>query len=332
MKWLRIVFIFLLVSLCIGLRGITDAKAKSGIRLKKKAKGGGSRGGSKPIKLSGKKKKGAASRGGLASVQGRRKAPPPPSEPTREQIEEMTMQPDEPKAPPPPDTDEAVVSILDPPNKSTIAGSSFDLRVQIDPVNSEVFMESYNNSNSRVCVSLDGSPYSCWPVFGGKIRYINAVDGPHSIHAVLMKKGVIIPESITESVQFTTVESPEIEDENEEESSALEEEGEDGESKRVQLSMPQLILQVPPEKVTLPGSAVQLVSRVDLAGGDIEVFEEHFKHQFVCYNVDATTAHACWSLLDESTVPFVTQVRASESQRTVHVTVSRSSNEWSSVI
>ena len=218
------------------------------------------------------------------------------------------MTPDEPRAEPPPETDEAVISILDPPDKSTVAGSAFDLRVQINPVNADVFWKSYNNTKSRVCISLDGSPYSCWPVFGGRIRYINAVDGPHSVHAVLMKQGEIVPESITESVQFTTVESPDIEEEGDEEDNVSEEEGEDGENKRVQLQMPQLILQVPPEKVTLPGSAVQFISRVDLGGGDADLFEEHFQHQFVCYNVDAATAHACWSLLDNNTVPFVTQL------------------------
>ncbi|GMH54255.1 hypothetical protein TL16_g01636 [Triparma laevis f. inornata] len=189
------------------------------------------------------------------------------------------------------------------------AGSSFDVSIQISPVNPDFFTSTYNTTDSRICISLDGSSYNCWPVFGGKIRYINAVDGPHSLHAVLMRKGELVASTITESVQFTTVEDPEIgsededkEDEGEEDEIDLDKE----EEKKVQIDMPMLSLTVPPEKVTLPGTSVQFVSNV--VTGDMGTFKEYFKYQFTCYNVDLSTAHACWSIFDENVVPYITHL------------------------
>ena len=252
-----------------------------------------------------------------------------------------------PSPPPPPrNTDEATLTIVDPPNGSTLKGDAFDLKVSIEPVNGEVFTESYNTTNSRVCVSIDDGPYSCWPVFGGRIRYINAIEGEHNLYAVLMKRGEIVPETTTPVLHFTTVENPDIEkpdDEGESESSAKEEEDE---KERVKMDMPQLNLQVPPEKVTLPGSSVQIVSKVSTPAllarpkvirevlacaeflshappfacllacssyGQVEIsnsdlFEEYFKFQYNCYNVDAATAHACWAIFDDNAIPYMTKL------------------------
>ena len=130
-------------------------------------------------------------------------------------------------------------------------GSSFDIRIGIEPLNIAVFTEAYNTTNSRVCMTLDDGPLSCWPVFGGKIRYIGSIEGSHSVQAVLMRRGEIVEETRTEKLTFTTVEDPEMEKEEEEEKKRREEEEEEmnlDEDERVTLDMPGLTVQVPPEK------------------------------------------------------------------------------------
>jgi len=153
-------------------------------------------------------------------------------------------------------------------------GTSFDVKIGITPLNIDYFTASYNASNSRVCVSLDDAPYSCWSVFGGRIRFINAVEGPHTLKAVLMRRGEIVGDTVTETMDFTTVEDPDIEssdgvaeDKDNDEVVDLDEKDE-----RVRMDIPSLQMQVPPEKVTLPGTAVQVVSNVKVE--DSELFDK----------------------------------------------------------
>jgi len=47
-------------------------------------------------------------------------------------------------------------------------------------------------------------------MFGGRVRFINAVEGSHSLVAMLMKDGELQPETITEVHHFTTVEDPDL--------------------------------------------------------------------------------------------------------------------------
>ena len=122
--------------------------SSKGIKLKKGSKNKGTK---RPIKL---KKKGGSTPP---------KKPPANDHPTQSQIEQLAATPDSPPPPPPPETDEATIIIVDPPDESTVAGSAFDVAVQIAPVNPEFFTESFNTTDSRVCISLDGSPYNCWP-------------------------------------------------------------------------------------------------------------------------------------------------------------------------
>ena len=108
-------------------------------------------------------------------------------------------------------------------------------------------------------------------VFGGKIRFINVIDGPHTLHAVLQRRGTLLPSTITPSIHFTTVEDPDIETpETEDEDEGEEDEIDlDKKDKKVTLDMPSLSLTVPPEKVTLPGVAVQFVSNVVATDTDV---------------------------------------------------------------
>ncbi|GMH49542.1 hypothetical protein TrVE_jg8409 [Triparma verrucosa] len=266
--------------------------SSKGIKLKKGSKK--NTGTKRPIKL---KKKGGSTPP---------KKPPANDHPTQSQIEQLAATPDSPPPPPPPETDEATIIIVDPPDESTVAGSAFDVAVQIAPVNPEFFTESFNTTDSRVCISLDGSPYNCWPVFGGKIRFINVIDGPHTLHAVLQRRGTLLPSTITPSIHFTTVEDPDIETpETEDEDEGEEDEIDlDKKDKKVTLDMPSLSLTVPLEKVTLPGVAVQFVSNV--VATDTDLFKTHFIHQFTCFNIDLSTFHACWSIFDQGVVPYIT--------------------------
>lgn len=72
---------------------------------------------------------------------------------------------------------------------------------------------------------------------------------------------------------------------------------------QITLDMPFIEVVTPLEKVTLPGSKAEFVSNIQTT--DSEKFEEYFKHQFLCFNVDASSAHACWPVFSNGTKPFV---------------------------
>ena len=161
-----------------GIRISKDKKGKSSVRLKKKG--------------------------------ARQKAPgrveTPTFQPTAKETELMELTPDAPQeAPPPPppecDSDLSLLQISEPPDGSTVQGSGFDVGVQIMPCNTDLFNASYANPTSRICLSLDDSPFYCWPIFGGKLRFINAVEGQHTLKAVLMKRGEMVDETASEEVR-----------------------------------------------------------------------------------------------------------------------------------
>mmetsp|Transcript_22994 Transcript_22994/g.47658 ORF Transcript_22994/g.47658 Transcript_22994/m.47658 type:complete len:340 (+) Transcript_22994:73-1092(+) len=200
-----------------------------------------------------------------------------------------------------PVTDDAKVVIVDPPMDSTVMGTVLSVKVGIEPVNTKVFTESYSTPTSRICVSLDSSPYSCWPVINGIVRYVALVPGPHVMHAVLMKDGVMKEGSMTDEIRFTSVEDPDLEDEGEEGKKKEEEEEEEeidlDENERVQIDIPKVIMHVPPSLVTLPGDSAQIVSTVQT--NQKEMFDKFFRHQFVCYNLDGGTGSPCWNIFNK---------------------------------
>ncbi|GMI51980.1 hypothetical protein TeGR_g5622 [Tetraparma gracilis] len=223
---------------------------------------GGSSAGTSNIKLS-KGGKGGGRRGGRRQPQQQQQQPPPqpPPEPRPEVTmapdEPVTMAPDAPPPPPPCGTDSATLHIVEPPEGATVKGSSFDVRVAIEPCDTDLFNESYAGPTSRVCVALDSSPYYCWPVVGGRIRFAGAVDGQHAVTAVLMRQGRLLPETETGEV--------------------VGEEGDidlDKREEQVTLGIPNLEMILPFEKVTLPGSQLTVVSRVKTADEDRAKFDE----------------------------------------------------------
>jgi len=159
-------------------------------------------------------------------------------------------------------------------------------------------------------VSLDDSPFSCWPVFGGRVRFVNAVEGTHTLVAMLMKDGVLREETRTDVRKFTTVEDPDLglpepEPEDEEEEIDLDEK----EDKQVELDVPFVEILTPFEKVTLPGSNAEFVSKIHT--NEAEKFEKYFKHQFICFNLDASSAHSCWPIFSgpANIKPFVAGIQ-----------------------
>ncbi|GMI38667.1 hypothetical protein TeGR_g5777, partial [Tetraparma gracilis] len=235
---------------------------------------GGSSAGTSNIKLS-KGGKGGGRRGGRRQPQQQQQQPPPPPPPPpAEPRPEVTMAPDEPPPPPPCGTDSATLHIVEPPEGATVKGSSFDVRVAIEPCDTDLFNESYAGPTSRVCVALDSSPYYCWPVVGGRIRFVGAVDGQHTVTAVLMKQGQLLPETETGVRAFASIEDPNEADDDEEE--VVGEEGDidlDKQEEQVTLGIPNLEMILPFERVTLPGSQLTVVSRVKTADEDRAKFD-----------------------------------------------------------
>ena len=64
------------------------------------------------------------------------------------------------------------VKILEPPNNSYIWGRHFHVRVKIESGNKE----KIKHADSKICTSLDKSPWYCWPVLNARIHFVNATE------------------------------------------------------------------------------------------------------------------------------------------------------------
>jgi len=206
----------------------------------------------------------------------------------------------------------AKLNILEPPMDSILAGSNFKVSVQVLAENQDDFTDAYEkSSDGKICISLDDSPFHCgWSAIDGNIFFSNAIEGSHTIVAMLYNNGTLHNESRSETISFTTVQNPDIDSDDDDEDSSLSLDGISNQKVKnssngevVNVKVPTVQIDSPADKVTYPGTSVTIRNIVDPP--EPELFERYFKHSFICINIDAATAHSCFAAFGDTNPPFV---------------------------
>ncbi len=204
------------------------------------------------------------------------------------------------------------LQIVDPPNKSYIAGTHFivKLKVHVPPSVEKSFQKAYER-DGHACLSLDDGPYHCWNFENAQMFFAQATDGEHTLTAKLYRDGSLQHETTSEQISFTVVHNPEFEDGANFHKQTMtvkrrdvedeEDDGEEGEA--VEVAYPTVQIINPEDRVSYSGTRVGL--KTLLVPEPPKLFRKYFQHGFTCFNVDFATAHACYPLFQNNTNPFI---------------------------
>lgn len=205
------------------------------------------------------------------------------------------------------------LEIIEPPNKSYIAGTYFlvKLKVHVLPSAEESFQRAYER-DGHACLSLDDGPYHCWDFENAQIFYAHATDGNHTLTARLYKDGSIQNKTTSEKISFTIVHDPEFEEGAEFHTQSMTvrkndiEETDDGseeEEEAVEVSYPAVQIISPKDRVSYSGTRIGL--KTFFEPEKPELFRRYFQYGFTCFNVDFATAYACYPLFQNNNDPFI---------------------------
>jgi len=196
----------------------------------------------------------------------------------------------------------AKLKILEPPMDSFIFGGNFHVAIQIQPDNEYNFNEAYKTSG-KICISLDESPWHCWPAIGGRIHFAESMEGSHSVIAKLWLDGEMIEDSVSDRVKFTTVDDPDLFDDISKTETGTSARSSVEETEEVTIDVPIVQLLSPADHVTYLGTSILL--RTNLSPIDQVLFKKLFKYAFVCINIDVASAHACFPIFGDNSPPFI---------------------------
>ena len=203
--------------------------------------------------------------------------------------------------------DRAKLKVLEPPAKSIVVGPSFLVSIEIEPENMEDFSSVYEaeGAGGKVCVSLDDELFYCWPALGGRILFSEALEGSHTLVAMLYKDGELREESSSGVVTFRTLNDPKVgesdlpksasRDDNRQEKNATDE--------QVDVSYPVVEMVSPKHGVTYPGTSIILQTVVEPS--NLELFQKHFQYAFSCVSVDIATAYSCFAIYGDKSPPVI---------------------------
>ena len=202
------------------------------------------------------------------------------------------------------------VVIVDPPTKSLVEGNKFVVALKIQSTNETQFRKSYiDNKEGRICLSLDRSPFVCWPPHG-RMFFTQATEGEHEIVAALWRNGVLEESTTSEKVTFTTILNPTIVQEShgmvESQQESLEYNRNTVQQVREALNQtnnttvnviyPIVQIASPQMKVSYTGTSIPFESVLPIINDNDSMFEKYFQTAFVCINVDIATAFSCFPI------------------------------------
>jgi len=195
---------------------------------------------------------------------------------------------------------EARLNITEPPPNSYVMGGALSVKIDIQPYNRDNFLSVYEDStDAKICVSLDSSPFLCWPALTGRILYSQVTEGKHTLEAMLYNDGELKTKSRSVTTSFNTVHDPDIvasgEDEQEAEQNLDEDASPDGE--QIQVEFPIVQISSPAANVTYPGTSVQ--ARFVMEPSNPDLFKHYFANAHVCFNIDSGPAYGCFAIFGD---------------------------------
>jgi len=224
------------------------------------------------------------------------------------------------------------VVITEPSTGDLLEGNKFVIGLKIQSTNETQFRETYiENKEGRICLSLDQSPYVCWPPIG-RMFFTQATEGEHEIVATLWRNGLLEESTTSERISFTTIFNPKIIQEESHDKvkpqHSLEshsyrtndnmrrdnvmENRSNPSNDVVNVTYPIVHITSPLRKVSYPGES--LFFDYDLPITENQgLFKKYFQTAFVCINVDIATAFSCFPIfgLSNNTTTTTTTNQAS---------------------
>jgi len=206
---------------------------------------------------------------------------------------------------------DARLEILEPPDKSFIAGKTFivKLDIHVQPSTEALFKKAYEH-DGHLCVSVDEGPYHCWNLDNAQILFNEVTDGNHTLNAKLYKDGKLQHETSSSEISFTMVHNPEFDDEikfhnqnitSQDDVPVVDEEYNQEEG--AQVSFPVVEVLSPKDRVSYTGNHIGI--KTLLKPSDPEQFKKYFENSFTCINIDLATVHACYPIFDEYNDPLI---------------------------
>jgi hypothetical protein len=208
------------------------------------------------------------------------------------------------------------LTFLSPANGSMVQGRAVVVRLNANTncVNVTRFQTKFNHSN--VCISLDASPFSCWPLIGLSRHplFTNVTSGTHRLVAKFVDPAtqLTITDSVGAEVEFTVnatnttsaEEDDEDGDDEEEEEDPDEEESSKKKKKKKNkesISIPQVGIEQPGEEMTVqPTFEVRLHV---VTSANLTTFRRLFTNGFICLTLDESVFQSCWPIFEESYYP-----------------------------
>ena len=200
------------------------------------------------------------------------------------------------------------VTVVEPTNESAVEGSVVDVKLNINTNTEETNKFEAKFNESSMCLSLDGSAFSCWPVFrlSKYPRFSNVQPGEHRLVAMLTdpSSGELIEESKGE-MAFTTV--PKNKTKEDELARDREKEQEKNKNATNTTDSEPETVKIPSVDIDFPveGSAVadSFEARLSiLTTENITKFKRLFGNGYMCLSLDEA-AHTCWPIFEERYFP-----------------------------
>eukprot|EP00947_MAST-08B_sp_MAST-8B-sp1_P001842 g1842.t1 len=194
----------------------------------------------------------------------------------------------------------------------------FDVQIHIDTADSQAFSEHYGKGGS-ICLSLDDSAYSCWPIFELKKlpRFTQVRDGSHRMRGVLRLDGILLLATAGETtfVSSAETETPALPAEPQQQAEPPNKPP-DPEAPREEVKIPQVNL-VYPAQLSTVGRNFEASLEV-LTTEAMDKFKRLFENGFMCLSMDGA-ANACWPLFVDSYTPSFNNLREGRHTLVAHL-------------
>lgn len=184
------------------------------------------------------------------------------------------------------------IIIKEPARDDIIYGKNIFILAEVMAVD----LKHFEESDARICFSLDEAPFYCYSRKSSTIMFAGLVEGQHSLTAQLWNNGKLVEGSQSETVIFTTVSD----------SSLINREA--FKPKQTEFNSEPVTVDYPPIEIRSPISLgtyhpnIPLHTHIDTSNKPS--FQKYFQHGYKCFCIDGTSGFGCFSLFQEEH-PFV---------------------------
>ena len=193
------------------------------------------------------------------------------------------------------------VTVIRPTGEEEVEGGVVDVELNINTntIETDQFEKKFNESS--MCISLDDSAFSCWPIFrlSRYPRFSSVKPGKHRIRAMLTdpETGGLI-ESSEGIMNFTTIPKNATKDE-------LKRKGENAQEDTNSTNSTEApeTVQIPSVDIDYPAEGTAVGSSFEarlsiLTTENITKFKRLFGNGYMCLSLDEA-AHTCWPIFEE---------------------------------